>query len=156
MGNKNVKVDIDKKRAISSYYSALSQLFYEAKQGDIDPRKVLELSNQPSNKKIKKMVQCGCLDNSYYRYNNIKKAFDPAKTEEQFRNQFKLDNFKNFEKKVQNYPVIEKFANLRIMTYNIWFELHNQQNRFETIVQMILLSNANVICLQECTQGFIS
>ena len=62
-------------------------------------------------------------------------------------NQFNPDYFKNFEGFVQNFPVITEFVNLRIMTYNVWFDTHNDKNRFETIVVLILASNSNVVCL---------
>lgn len=42
------------------------------------------------------------------------------------------------------------------MTYNVWFDAHNKDNRYEAIIQMILMSNANVVCLQECTTIFLS
>jgi mRNA deadenylase 3'-5' endonuclease subunit Ccr4 len=40
------------------------------------------------------------------------------------------------------------------MTYNVWFDAHNSYKRYETITEMILESNANVICLQECMTKF--
>lgn len=57
---------------------------------------------------------------------------------------------------LQKFPVIQEFSNLRIMTYNVWFDAHNKDNRYEAIIQMILMSNANVVCLQECTTIFLS
>lgn len=77
------------------------------------------------------------------------------KDQDQFENQFNPDYFQNFEDHVQNYPIINEFVNLRIMSYNVWFDDFNRQNRYEAIVQMILASNANVLCLQECTTHFI-
>ena len=41
------------------------------------------------------------------------------------------------------------------MSYNVWFDNFNSDNRYEAIVKMILSSNSNVICLQECTSKFI-
>lgn len=64
-------------------------------------------------------------------------------------------HFKNFNGKLQNFPVISEFANLRIMTYNVWFDGHNDTNRFNQIVNIILKSNSNIVCLQECTNKFL-
>jgi exonuclease III len=41
------------------------------------------------------------------------------------------------------------------MTQNVWFDGHNDKNRFEAIIGMILESNANIVCLQECTNKFL-
>lgn len=75
-----------------------------------------------------------------------------------FKNQFDPDymHFKNFSGKLQNFPVIKEFANLRIMTYNVWFEGYNAETRHQAIIKMILKSNANVVCLQECTNEFLN
>ena len=51
---------------------------------------------------------------------------------------------------------MNEFANLRIMTYNIWFDQHNNRSRYAHIIKIILESNANVVCLQECTNQFLS
>ena len=42
------------------------------------------------------------------------------------------------------------------MTYNVWFEGYNAETRHQAIIKMILKSNANVICLQECTNCFLN
>ena len=41
------------------------------------------------------------------------------------------------------------------MTYNVWFEGHNDDNRYANIIKMILDSKSNVVCLQECTDKFV-
>ena len=56
------------------------------------------------------------------------------KDQDQFENQFNPDYFQNFEGHVQNYPIINEFVNLRIMSYNVWFDDFNKQNRYEAIV----------------------
>lgn len=43
---------------------------------------------------------------------------------------------------------------LTMYTQNIWFEDHNQEERFENLLKMIEESNADFICLQEVTQEF--
>lgn len=73
----------------------------------------------------------------------------------EFTNQFE-PGFKNSTGKLQNFPVIKEFANLRIMTYNVWFEGYNSDVRNEAIIKMILKSNANIVCLQECTNQFLN
>lgn len=75
-------------------------------------------------------------------YSHFLKQYDP--------------DFQNCIGKLQNFPVIKEFANLRIMTYNVWFEGYNSEIRNEAIIRMIMKSNANIICLQECTNQFLS
>ncbi len=74
------------------------------------------------------------------------KPFIQPMSSAEFINQFE-PGFKNHTGKLQNFPVIKEFANLRIMTYNVWFEGYNSDVRNEAIIKMILKSNANIVCL---------
>ena len=42
-----------------------------------------------------------------------------------------------------------------MLSYNIWFEEHNADNRNQCILKLLEISNADFICLQEVTQGFV-
>ena len=57
-------------------------------------------------------------------------------TYSEFKNQFDPDfmHFKNFKGKFQNFPVIKDFSNLRIFTYNVWFEGYNVEIRHQAII----------------------
>jgi len=41
------------------------------------------------------------------------------------------------------------------LTYNIWFEQHNIQNRIKALIKIIKEADADIICLQEVTNDFI-
>ena len=64
-------------------------------------------------------------------------------------------HFKKKNLSFQNFPIIQEFTNLRILTYNIWFDNYNAENRNSAIIFEILESNSNIVCLQECTLKFI-
>ena len=42
---------------------------------------------------------------------------------------------------------------IRILSYNIWFERTNQQDRLDALVQVILDSDADFVCLQEVIES---
>lgn len=156
------KSDLDKRR-LSKYYSVLSTLWFDERKQEINlqsAQTVLNLSTPPTSIVIQHLVQERILKNQLYRLIEEKNAmkFELVRTQENYENQFdpNYTHFKNFAGKLQNFPVIQEFVNLRVMTYNVWFDAHNQDNRLEAIIQMILKSNANVVCLQECTQTMIT
>lgn len=45
---------------------------------------------------------------------------------------------------------------LTLLTYNVWFEAHNSQNRYNCILRMLAKSDADIICLQEVNGEFIN
>ena len=38
---------------------------------------------------------------------------------------------------------------IRVLTYNIWFERTEQRDRIDSIIQVILDADADFVCLQE-------
>jgi mRNA deadenylase 3'-5' endonuclease subunit Ccr4 len=45
---------------------------------------------------------------------------------------------------------------LTLLTYNVWFEEKNIENRYPCILKMLFDSDADIICLQEVTGTFIN
>lgn len=45
--------------------------------------------------------------------------------------------------------------NLTFLTYNVWFEWQNEQNRVPCLLSLLETSNADFICLQEVTAAFM-
>jgi hypothetical protein len=80
------------------------------------------LGEPPSSSRIKNLVSGRVLKNANYMWTGDK--FELVTDNEDFYNQFDSDytHFKNNKGKFQNFPIINEFANLRIMTYNIWFD----------------------------------
>ena len=52
--------------------------------------------------------------------------------------------------------VLPKIKKVKILTYNVWFDNHNFWNRVKAILEIIKNSDANIVCLQECTQDFFN
>lgn len=103
----------------------------------------------PSNPVIKKLVQDGILINAHQHFTDqkvIQSTFCIDELDE-FRGQFDAN-------KVRRYPVIANLGSLRIMSYNVWYDMFNQKQRYRAIIEMIIKSNANVVCLQEVTNHF--
>eukprot|EP00347_Sterkiella_histriomuscorum_P002487 403367959 len=50
----------------------------------------------------------------------------------------------------------EDKTEIKVMTYNVWFDDHFRDERYQVIINMIEQSDADFICLQEVTQAFMS
>ena len=85
MGNKPLQTDIDK-TTMAGYYSQLSSLYFYDKRQEVDLRNVLKLTDPPTNRRIKKLVQSGLLNNVHYNLNSKSKKLELVKNEELFRN----------------------------------------------------------------------
>ena len=46
-------------------------------------------------------------------------------------------------------------TSLSVLTYNVWFGEHNFDDRVRAIIQIVLDSDADVVCLQEVTGNFL-
>ena len=46
-------------------------------------------------------------------------------------------------------------TSLSVLTYNVWFGEHNFDDRVRAIIQIILDSDADIVCLQEVTGNFL-
>ena len=70
------------------------------------------------------------LTNAHYVVDDPNKMSFKLKTKaDSFKNQFDPD-IKDIKcDEFQNFPVIQEFQNLRIMTYNIWFDNTNSEVR---------------------------
>lgn len=45
---------------------------------------------------------------------------------------------------------------MKCLTYNVWFDDFNKEERYQVIMQMLQESDAEFICLQEVTQTFMT
>ena len=68
--------------------------------------------------------------------------------------------YKTLSLKTQNYveigkdQTIKEIKSLKILTYNIWFDNFNMENRLQALFKIIAEADADIICLQEVTQTF--
>ena len=69
------KSDVNK-RAFSNYYGELSVLWFDKSKEEIDLWDVHNLSDPPTNPRIKNMVRTGLLSNVLYQINQVQADLD--------------------------------------------------------------------------------
>ncbi|CAD8145815.1 unnamed protein product [Paramecium pentaurelia] len=82
--------------------------------------------------------------------NYIKEFFQPKNSLQYFafkNDGWKIENCKEKEEKVNQ-------KEISILTYNVWFEKHNFNERVIEILKIIQQNNCDLVCLQEVTRNF--
>ncbi|CAD8140525.1 unnamed protein product [Paramecium octaurelia] len=82
--------------------------------------------------------------------NYIKQFFQPPNSLTYFA--FKNDGWNNENCKTSNEKINKK--EISFLTYNVWFEKHNFNERVIEILKIIQQSNCDFVCLQEVTRNF--
>ncbi|CAK92582.1 unnamed protein product (macronuclear) [Paramecium tetraurelia] len=82
--------------------------------------------------------------------NYIKQFFQPPNSLSYFafeNDGWKIENCKNYDQKLNN-------KQISFLTYNVWFEKHNFNERVIEILKIIQQNNCDFVCLQEVTRDF--
>ncbi len=60
-----------------------------------------------------------------------------------------------YNKKMNKKKEEEGVKEVKILTYNVWFDSFNREKRYQEILRLVEESHADVVCLQEVIPAFI-